>query len=104
MVMLGVFAVLLLSMLFTAYHAADEIGLLMTIGFTAQIFFHIYQNVGMTIALMPITGLPLPLISYGGTFIVMIMFGLGIVNSVWVHRKLLRRGLGILKAQIRASS
>ena len=85
--LLAVFAVLLLSMLFTAYHAADEFGLLITVGFAAQIFFHIYQNVGMTIALMPITGLPLPLISYGGTFIVMIMFGLGLVNSVWVHRK-----------------
>jgi rod shape determining protein RodA len=88
-VLLSVFAVLLLSMLFTAYHASDEMGLLITTGFAAQIFFHVYQNVGMTIALMPITGLPLPLISYGGTFIVMIMFGLGLVNSVWVHRKML---------------
>jgi rod shape determining protein RodA len=78
---------LLLSCLFTAYHAADEFGLLLTAGFAAQIFFHVYQNIGMTIALMPITGLPLPLVSYGGTFIVMTMFGLGLVNSVWVHRK-----------------
>lgn len=85
--LLGVFAVLLLSCLFTGYHAADEFGLLITIGFAAQIFFHVYQNVGMTVALMPITGLPLPLVSYGGTFIVMIMFGLGLINSVWVHRK-----------------
>jgi rod shape determining protein RodA len=36
---------------------------------------------------MPITGLPLPLISYSGSFVVIIMFGLGMVNSVWVHRK-----------------
>lgn len=86
-ILLGAFAVLLLSMLLTAYQAADEFGLLLTVGFAAQIFFHVYQNVGMTIALMPITGLPLPLISYGGTFIVMIMLGLGLVNSVWVHRK-----------------
>jgi len=41
----------------------------------------------MTIALMPITGLPLPLISYGGTFLVLLMFTLGLTNSVWVHRK-----------------
>ncbi len=88
-VLLGAFGVLLLTCLVTAYSAADEFGLLITIGFTAQIFFHVYQNVGMTIALMPITGLPLPLISYGGTFIWMIMFGLGLVNSVWVHRKML---------------
>ncbi len=62
-------------MLFTAHQAADEFGLLITVGFAAQIFFHVYQNIGMTIALMPITGLPLPLISYGGTFLVMMMFG-----------------------------
>ena len=83
------FALLLLSMLLTAHVAADQLGLLITVGFAAQIFFHIYQNIGMTIALMPITGLPLPLISYGGTFLVMVMFGLGLVNSVWVHRKAL---------------
>ena len=40
----------------------------------------------VTIALMPVTGLPLPLISYGGTFVLVLMFALGIVNSVWVHR------------------
>jgi rod shape determining protein RodA len=88
-VLLGLFSVLLLCCLFTAYYAADEFGMLITVGFAAQIFFHIYQNVGMTIALMPITGLPLPLISYGGTFVLMNMFALGLVNSVWVHRKML---------------
>lgn len=86
-VLIGLFAVLLLSMLVTAHQASDELGLLITVGFAAQIFFHVYQNIGMTIALMPITGLPLPLVSYGGTFLVMVMFGLGLVNSVWVHRK-----------------
>ncbi len=86
-ILIGAFAVLLLAMLFTAYQAADEFGLLITVGFTAQIFFHVYQNIGMTLALMPITGLPLPLVSYGGTFVIMVMFGLGLVNSVWVHRK-----------------
>ncbi|HYR58535.1 MAG TPA: FtsW/RodA/SpoVE family cell cycle protein [Chthoniobacteraceae bacterium] len=86
-VLISMFAVLLLAMLVTAHRAADELGLLITVGFAAQIFFHVYQNIGMTIALMPITGIPMPLISYGGTFLVMIMFGLGLVNSVWVHRK-----------------
>ncbi len=86
-VLISTFAILILSILFTAYHAADEFGLLFTAGFAGQIFFHVYQNVGMTISLMPITGLPLPLISYGGTFVVMVMFGLGLVNSVWIHRK-----------------
>lgn len=86
-VLIGTFAILILAILFTAYHAADEFGLLITAGIAGQMFFHVYQNIGMTISLMPITGLPLPLISYGGTFVVMVMFGLGLVNSVWVHRK-----------------
>jgi rod shape determining protein RodA len=88
-VLISLFGVLVLTMLLCAHQSADELGLLITVGFAAQIFFHVYQNIGMTIALMPITGLPLPLISYGGTFLVMVMFGLGLANSVWVHRKVL---------------
>jgi rod shape determining protein RodA len=42
----------------------------------------------MTIAMLPITGVPLPLISYSGSFVLMIMFALGLVNSVWIHRKI----------------
>src|SRR4051794_18532625 len=74
--LISMFAVLLLACLLTAHQSADEYGLIITTGFTAQIFFHVYQNIGMTISLMPITGLPLPLISYGGTFILMLMFAL----------------------------
>ena len=85
--LIGAFGILLISCLLTARKASDSFGLLICVGFAAQIFFHVYQNIGMTIALMPITGLPLPLISYGGTFVLMVMFALGLVNSVWVHRK-----------------
>jgi hypothetical protein len=81
------FGVLLLTCLFVAHKSADEFGLVICAGFTAQIFFHVYQNIGMTIAIMPITGLPLPLISYGGTFLLMNNISLGLVNSVWIHRK-----------------
>lgn len=88
-ILISLFATLLLTCLLTAQQAADELGLLICVGFATQIFFHVYQNMGMTIQLMPVTGLPLPLISYGGTFVVMVMFGLGLVNSVWVHRKAL---------------
>ncbi len=86
LVVLSAFAVLLIACLLTALRASDPFGLIIVGGFTAQIFFHVYQNIGMTVALMPITGLPLPLISYGGTFALMVMFALGLVNSVWVHR------------------
>jgi rod shape determining protein RodA len=87
MFLVGAFALLLLTCLFVAFFAGDQFGLLLSIGITSLIFTHIFQNVGMTISLLPITGVPLPLISYSGSFVLMIMFGLGIVNSVWIHRK-----------------
>jgi rod shape determining protein RodA len=88
MFLIGAFALLLLTCLFVAFFAGDQFGLLLVIGITALIFTHVFQNIGMTISMLPITGVPLPLISYSGSFVLMIMFGLGIVNSVWVHRKM----------------
>ncbi|CAN5535976.1 rod shape-determining protein RodA [soil metagenome] len=85
--LIGSFALLLLTCLFVALCAADQFGLLLVVGMSALIFTHIFQNIGMTISMLPITGVPLPLISYSGSFVLIIMFGLGIVNSVWVHRK-----------------
>jgi rod shape determining protein RodA len=85
--LIGAFGLLLLTCLFVAFFAGDQFGLLLTIGITSLIFTHIFQNIGMTISLLPITGVPLPLISYSGSFVLMIMFGLGIINSVWIHRK-----------------
>jgi len=87
MFLIGAFALLLLTCLFVAFFAGDQLGLLLVVGITTLVFTHIFQNMGMTIAMLPITGVPLPLISYSGSFVLMIMFGLGLVNSVWVHRK-----------------
>src|SRR5438477_421217 len=84
--LISAFALLLLTCLFVAFFAGDQFGLLLVIGITTLIFTHIFQNVGMTISILPITGVPLPLISYSGSFALMIMFALGVVNSVWVHR------------------
>src|ERR671923_806593 len=84
--LLSGFSLLLFTCLFVAFFAGDQFGLLLVIGISALIFTHIFQNVGMTIAVLPITGVPLPLISYSGSFALMIMFALGIVNSVWVYR------------------
>src|SRR5450432_84995 len=89
--LLSAFGLMLLTCLFVAYKASDLFGLLLVIGISTLIFTHIFQNVGMTISILPITGVPLPLISYSGSFVLMIMFGLGIVNSVWVHRNALER-------------
>jgi rod shape determining protein RodA len=87
--LISAFALLIFTGLFIAFRSSDDLGLLVAVGIIALIFTHICQNVGMTVALLPITGVPLPLISYGGSFVVVIMFGLGIVNSIWVHRKMI---------------
>src|SRR5436190_18740216 len=86
MFLISAFALLLLTCLFVAFVAGHHFGLLVVIGITALIFTHIFQNIGMTISILPITGVPLPLVSYSGSFALMIMFALGVVNSVWVHR------------------
>ena len=49
--------------------------------------FHIFENVGMCIGLMPVTGIPLPFVSYGGTSMVVNMLALGLVQSVNYHNK-----------------
>jgi len=85
--LIATFGVLIIACMLTAARATDLFGVLIVGGITSQIFFHVFQNIGMTIALMPITGLPLPLISYGGTFALMLMFSFGLVNSVWVHSR-----------------
>lgn len=90
MLLLAAFAFLLVVCLFIATAARDPMGRLLVSGVVALFFAHIFENIGMCIQLMPITGIPLPLISYSGTFAVMCMFLLGLVQSVWIHRKPIR--------------
>lgn len=88
-VLLATFAALIVVGLYVAYQSQDQLGLLLVVGTMALFFTHVFMNAGMTISLTPIAGLPLPIISYGGTFVMIIMFALGIVQSVWIHRKAL---------------
>ncbi len=81
------FALLLVFCLQIAGSARDDMGTLFATGFTGLLFTHIFLNIGMVMSIVPITGLPLPLISYGGSFAVLIMFGLGMLQSIWIHRK-----------------
>lgn len=69
----------------TAFIAPDKFGRLLSIGVVAMLFTHIFINIAMTIGLMPITGLPLPLLSYGGSFMVVMMSTLGIIQSVYIR-------------------
>ena len=76
---------ILLPGLCVAWRCPDDRGRLLAIGVCTLIFAHVYVNIAMSIGLMPITGLPLPLISAGRTFLVVVMAALGLVQSVAVH-------------------
>ena len=84
--LLATFGVFMLTGLYMTSKASDTFGLLLATGIMTVIFTHTFMNIGMTISVTPITGLPLPFISYGGSFVLIIMAGLGIVQSIWIHR------------------
>lgn len=86
LLLLTAFALLLIQSLFISFYSRDMTGRLVVTCVVAFFFAHIFENIGMCVLIMPITGIPLPLISYSGTFVVMCMFMLGLVQSVWIHR------------------
>ena len=81
-------ALLLLQAVLVAFAARDLLGRLIVVGVVAMFFMHIFWNIGMSLALVPIAGIPIPLVSYGGTFMVVTLFLLGMIQSVWVHRNI----------------
>jgi rod shape determining protein RodA len=86
LLLLAAFALLLIQGLFIAFYSRDVSGRLLASLVVAMLFAHIFESIGMCVLLMPITGVPLPLVSYSGTFVVVCMFLLGLVQSVWIHR------------------
>ncbi|MFN0079177.1 MAG: FtsW/RodA/SpoVE family cell cycle protein [Prosthecobacter sp.] len=81
-------ALLLLQGVFVAFFARDQLGRLIVIGIVTMFFIHTFQNSGMNLTILPVIGLPMPFISYGGTFVVVTLFLMGMLQSVWVHRSI----------------
>jgi Bacterial cell division membrane protein len=86
-ILIGVFALLLLVAVYVVLMAGDDLGRLLATGVVMLLFAHVFMNIGMTIAVTPITGVPLPLVSYGGSFLLIIMISFGLLQSVWIHRR-----------------
>jgi rod shape determining protein RodA len=84
--LLGLFFGLFSSMLRIAGRTRDTFACVAAIGITAQIFAHVVINIGMVIGLMPVVGIPLPLVSYGGSSVFSVLFGLGIVQGISLRR------------------
>lgn len=70
-----------------AQHADNLFGRYICVGVGAMLLFHVFENIGMCLGLMPVTGIPLPFISYGGTSLITMLTGIGLVMSVSYHNK-----------------
>ena len=84
--------VLILIFLFLVFHLIrlaskinSQYNKVFIIGYVSLIVFHVLQNVGMTVQLLPITGIPLPFISYGGSSLWSLMTGIGVILSIYYH-------------------
>ncbi len=84
---LGLFGIVLFNGIRIAGSARDRLGTLIAIGVTVLFAVHVFVNIAMTIGLVPITGIPLPFISYGGSFVLSCCLLQGLVQSVWRFRK-----------------
>ena len=89
MVLIALFTALLLRLSWAASVAPDRFGHLLAAGVGVMVCFQVVENIGMNVGLTPIAGIPLPLISYGGSALVANLAALGVVQSVMLRRRLL---------------
>lgn len=86
-ILICVFAMLLIAAFQIVMASGDDLGRYIGAGIIMMLTAHVFENIGMTIQLMPITGIPLPFISYGGSFLMICMIGMGLLQSIWIHRR-----------------
>ncbi|HOC51460.1 MAG TPA: rod shape-determining protein RodA [Verrucomicrobiota bacterium] len=86
-IVLTLYGVVLFSGIRIAGQARDRLGKMMAVGVVALIFSHVFINIGMNIRLMPVTGVPLPLLSYGGSSVLGSLIAMGILQNVYFYRR-----------------
>jgi len=84
--LLGLYAAVLVGGIRSMLAARDRFGFLLSAGLVGMLFFHVLINLGMTIGIMPITGIPLPLMSYGGSAMLTDFAAIGILMNVYAQR------------------
>lgn len=87
LLLLGLFFVLVWRMLHVATVSRDRFGVLIAVGIATIFLFHVFVNIGMTMGLMPVTGIPLPFISYGRSNLVVSVIALGLLQSIAMRSK-----------------
>ena len=78
---------LLFRMIRVAENASDQFGRMIVVGMTALIYFQVVVNIGMNMKMMPVTGIPLPFVSYGRSSLIALLMGIGLVESVAMRSK-----------------
>jgi len=86
-IVLALYAVVLFCGLRIAGQARDRLGKLVAVGVVTLLFSHVFINIGMNIRIMPVTGVPLPLLSYGGSSVLGSLIAVGLMQNVHIHRK-----------------
>jgi rod shape determining protein RodA len=86
-VVLTLYAVVLFSGLRIAGQARDRLGKLVAVGVVTLLFSHVFINIGMNIRIVPVTGIPLPLLSYGGSSVLCSLIALGLMQNVYMNRR-----------------
>ncbi len=85
---IGLYVALILWGLRIAVQARDRFGGIVAFGVVAMLFWHVFINIGMVLGMMPVVGIPLPLLSYGGSFIISTLIGMGLLLNVSMRRYL----------------
>jgi rod shape determining protein RodA len=93
--LMGLFAAIICYGYFIALNCQNQFGRILSMGVVVNFFIYVFINMGMVMGLLPVVGVPLPMISYGGTAMLSVLFGFGLLMSAHVHRdvKFTRRGL-----------
>lgn len=92
MLLLVLFGALMLRGIQIAHRAQDRFGMFLATGIVTMLVFHVFINAGMNMGIAPVTGIPLPFISYGGTTLLVSMAAIGLLESVALRRKKLQFG------------
>lgn len=86
-IVIALYAVVLFTGMRMAGQARDRLGKLVAVGVVTLIFSHVFINIGMNIRIMPVTGVPLPLLSYGGSSVLCSLIAVGLMQNIHIHRK-----------------
>lgn len=87
LLVIGLYSLIFYRMRVIALSAPDNFSYLVVVGIMSMFFVQIIENIGMNIGIMPVTGIPLPLLSYGGSSLLVVLASIGILNNIYSHQE-----------------